>query len=62
LPESEVFDPDLYVDGAHEWVKPDKLEFKVDSPLLVVHGCLNEKENECGVHSYRWTGSGLELI
>lgn len=57
-----VFDPKIYVDGAHKWVKSGMLEFKDDSALLIVSGCLNEKSNKCGFHYFQWTGSDLKLI
>ena len=56
-----VYDaPFDYVDFPVWGVHPYGLEFKDDSTLLRVGGCLHDKN--CGVYYYEWTGSQWKIV
>ncbi|MBZ5605341.1 MAG: hypothetical protein LAO79_23835 [Acidobacteriia bacterium] len=38
----------------------DPLAYKLESRLLIVHGCPEEKN--CGTYFYEWTGVSLKLL
>ena len=39
-----------------------EFEFHLESRLLLLGGCLEEDENQCGVHYYEWKDNSLHLI
>ena len=39
---------------------PEPLEFQIDSRLLIVHGCPEEKN--CADYYYEWTGTMFKLL
>ena len=39
-----------------------EFEFHLESRLLILGGCLEEDENQCGVHYFEWKDNALRLI
>src|SRR5262249_54869459 len=39
-----------------------EFEYHLESSLLILGGCLEEDENQCGVHYYEWKDNALHLI
>lgn len=57
----KVYDPSLSVDGSPTWIRGDILQFKKESNLLIISGCLNEDKTKCGHHEYSWNGEIFKL-
>jgi hypothetical protein len=52
----EAFDAKMTVDQSSEelFKLGENIEFKKDSRLLVLRGCINEDKNKCGVSQFEW--------
>ncbi len=57
----KVYDPSLSVDGSPTWIRGDIIQFKKESKLLIINGCLNEDKTKCGHHEYSWDGESFKL-
>lgn len=57
----KIFDPNLSIDGSPAWIKGDIVQFKKESRLLIMQGCLNEDNKKCGHHEYSWDGENFKM-
>ncbi len=40
----------------------ERIEYRKDSRLLVLRGCINEEKERCGVSQFEWVGDGLKQV
>lgn len=64
----KVDDPKIYgtslipTPATAAFANAERVEFKLESKLLIFRGCLNEKRNQCGIHQYLLKNGKLKKL
>jgi hypothetical protein len=58
-----VVSPGFTLSFANTWIGSDEpVEFRRDSALVILRGCLNENDKACGVYAMKWDGKKLQTL
>lgn len=59
-----AYNPKLTIEQATEDLTRlgERIEFRKDSSLVILRGCINESADRCGTSRYAWKGNHFDLV